>query len=1017
MIPYSLQFDSPWFLGLLALIPAAWWFSYGRLSGLEPMRRFAVLAIRSTVLALLILALAEAQLVRTSDRLTVLYLLDQSLSIPPPLQRAMPQLVNQSIQEHRGTHPEDRVGVIVFGRNPAVEIPPLDYDVEMAKATESLLDPEHTDLASAMEMALALFPADAAKRIVLVTDGNQNMGNARRQARVLANKGVSIDVVPVQLGARSDVAVEKITLPPDVRRGQPFDLRVVLDNSGNATAEGIRGKLRILRRTGDRQELLAEQETSLPAGKQVMSVREQIDRPDFYTYEARFVADDPADDSVPQNNRATTFTHVRGRGHVLLIEDWANKGQFDLLVDRLKTAQIEVTVQSSDQLFTSLAELQRYDAVILADVPRSSGDDAEHISHFSDDQVRMLVRNTRQMGCGLVMLGGPNSFGAGGWTNSELEKAMPVDFEIKSAKVAPVGALALLMHASEMSRGNYWQKVVARESIKALGAHDYCGLLHFQGTDRWLWGTSRGGMIRVGPARKTMLARLDRMTPGDMPQFEPAMQIAVAGFAGLPDAAVKHMIIISDGDPSQPNFGPTGAVQALKQLGVKISTVAVGTHGPAGSTPLQRIATLTGGTYYVVRNARALPRIYQREVRKVARPLIYEEDGLIPQIKSRHAMIEGLSGPLPPISGFVLTSLKESHLVEVPLLSPRPFGDRNNTILAGWTYGVGKTAVLTTDAGARWAKAWTQWDQYDKFFSTLIRWSMRPMGDLGNFTVAIQLRDGKARIVVTALDKEDEFLNFLDMSATVLTPNMNAIPVPVRQTAAGRYVGQFDARDVGSYFVLINPGGGKAPIRTGIDVGYSDEFRDRETNRALLSYMASLVPPGGQSGKIIGDLTGSTQIAPLLATNSFRHDLPKARASRDIWHLLVLIASCVFFADVLLRRVHVHFAWVGPLLSRVTARLLGREVATEQTETLQRLRHRKAEVEDQIARRRTAVRFQPEPGAEVDTRLIDAATDGTAATTEPVGQPTRKGLAPDPDEPSYTERLLRAKKKVWEDRS
>ena len=87
----------------------------------------------------------------------------------------------------------------------------------------------------------------------------------------------------------------------------------------------------------------------------------------------------------------------------------------------------------------------------------------------------MLVRNTEELGCGLIMLGGPNSFGAGGWTNTELEKAMPVDFQIKSAKVVPVGALVLNMHASEIPQANYWQKVICQEAIKALGPRDYCG--------------------------------------------------------------------------------------------------------------------------------------------------------------------------------------------------------------------------------------------------------------------------------------------------------------------------------------------------------------------------------------------------------------------------------------------------------------------------------------------------------------------------------------------------------------
>ena len=305
------------------------------------------------------------------------------------------------------------------------------------------------------------------------------------------------------------------------------------------------------------------------------------------------------------------------------------------------------------------------------------------------------------------------------------------------------------MHASELAQGNHWQKVIAREAIKALGNQDYCGLLHwgdFSGREEWLWGQPNG-MVRVGVNRGRMLALLDRMTPGDMPQFETSLVMAERGFSRLNDAAVKHMIIISDGDPSPPS---STVVSRMKAQGVKITTVAVGTHGPAGNALLQSIATQTGGKYYVVNNPATLPRIYQREARRVARPLVYERNpGFQPQLGFQHEMIQGLSGALPAITGFVLTSLKDSPLVEVSLFSPQPTGKENATILASWNYGLGKAIAFTTDAGKRWATSWTGWEGYDKLFSQVVRWSMRPVGDTGKFTVSTDVQEGKIKVVVT----------------------------------------------------------------------------------------------------------------------------------------------------------------------------------------------------------------------------------------------------------------------------
>ncbi len=498
-----LVFNNPWYLLLLALLPVMWWFSFDSLSGLGRWRRLMALAFRSLVLLLIVAALAEMQYQRTSDRLTVIYLLDQSLSIPEARRDAMISYVNASMRDQRKADKNDRAGVIVFGRNAEVEVPPVDFTIQLGNRIESLLDREFTNLAGAMQRAMSMFPHDTAKRIVLVTDGNQNIGDALAEARSVADAGVSIDVLPVPLDRQSDVAVEKIAMPPDIRRNQPFEVRVVVNNATDSNGAGhpIKGRIRIVRKAGDHQETLVDEPMEIQPGKSVFPFRQNIDQADFYTYEARFVPDDPAADAISQNNEATAFTHVQGKGLVLLIENWEMPGEFDHLVQRLRHEGLEVAVQPSNRLFTSLPELQRYDTVILADVPRASGDETANVSSFSDDQIKMLVRNTEELGCGLIMLGGPNSFGAGGWANTELEKAMPVDFQIKSAKVVPVGALVLNMHASEIPQANYWQKVIAQEALKALGPARLlrAGLLRQFGSV--VMGTNRSAACRNAPRR------------------------------------------------------------------------------------------------------------------------------------------------------------------------------------------------------------------------------------------------------------------------------------------------------------------------------------------------------------------------------------------------------------------------------------------------------------------------------------------------------------------------------------
>jgi uncharacterized membrane protein len=1013
---YSLAFDRPAYLVLLALIPVLWWLGYRSLAGLGRWRRWLALTLRALVLLLIVLALADAQYQRKSEGLTVVYVLDQSLSVPAPQRAEMIDYVRNSIKQHRNDAKGDRFAVIVFGRDAEVEVPPVGVNEAVHSKVESVLDPEYTDMATAIQRAKAIFPYDTAKRIVLVTDGNENLGNAYREARTAAEAGVSLDIVPVYLEPRSEVAVEKVDIPAGVRRGQPFDMRVVVRNDAKPGDEKeVKGKLLLVRKAGQKEETIAEQAVSVKPGKQVFTVPQKIEEPNFYTYEARFVTYDPKDDGMPQNNTASAFTHIRGKGQVLLIENMERRGDFDYLAERLRSQNIEVAVIGTDQLFTSLAELQAYDAVVLANVPRSSVADADNIANFSDEQIEMLVRNTRELGCGLVMLGGPDSYGAGGWANTKLEEAMPVDFQIKSAQVVPVGALCLMMHGGEFPQGNYWQKRIAMESVKLLGARDYCGLVQFNGVDQWIWGQSQGGMIRVGPNRQMMLARVDRLQIGDMPSFDGVMKMAAAGFARLPDAAVKHMIMISDGDPVAP---AASTINALKQQGAKVSTVAVTSHGLLGTqmnNTLRNIAVQTGGKYYEVKNANALPKIYQREARRVAMPLVYERpDGVSPIVDApQHEILRGIEGGIPPITGYVLTSVKENPLVQVVMRSPEPAAKpENTTLLATWTYGAGKAVAMTTDAGRLWTKDWPGWAGYDKFFSQTIRWAMRPTGDTGDFTVATDVREGKTQVVITAMNADEQFLNNQSITASAVTPDMKSLPIQVQQVAPGRYVGEFPSEMAGSYLIVVNPGSGKAPIRTGVNVGYSAEYRVNETNVALLDSLAK-IPAKGKPGDFVKEGLAAVALAKKIEQNPFRRDLPPAVTRQPIWPWLVVLGCCLFWGDVFIRRVQVNLEWLWPVLAQFRDYVLRRERVAPVPETMSRLRSRKAQIDQQIEGRRAAARFEI---TDPTTGVAPPPVEGGAAAVVEKPRPVDEKKPEQAPQESYTERLLKAKKQVWRDR-
>ncbi len=1017
---WSITFGNPWMLILIPMIvPPLIWMSYRSLAGLGPVRRTLAILFRTAVIALIVLALAEMQSVRRTDRLTTMFLLDVSNSMPKEQQKAALDYVAQASKKRRR---DDMAGLLVFGREPRVEVPPAPSELN-SLGVESMLDTENTDLGAAVKLALAAFPEDTARRIVIVSDGNENRGNLLEQALVAKSLGVQVDVLPIDYFYDREVLVEKVSIPPDVKKGEKVNINVVIRAS-----EPTRGTLQVIQKADNTSAPAPGNEQPQPVelqrGVNVFTLKQLITEPNFYTFTAEFNPEQGSGDRRAINNRAEGFTHARGKAQVLLIEGTA--GEHAELVKALREKEIEVKLLTApridgsggvggDPLPIDLAQLQPYDSVILANVPKEA---------FTESQHQLLAANCHDMGAGLVMLGGPDSFGAGGWMNTPVEKALPVDMQIKALKVQGIGAMVLIMHASEIAEGNYWQKVVAKAAISSLSSYDYAGMLHWEGQEAWLF-TLRA----IGTGRASMLRAVDRMTPGDMPDFDPSLQMAMKGLNGVKDAMSKHIVIISDGDPTPPSARVISQLAASK---VTVTTVLTAAHGndPGAQSVMRNLAVRTKGRFYNVTNPRALPRIYQKEARSISRPLIFEQQPPWPP-KLNYPITEPImgfnEGQFPAISGLVLTSPKENELVEIPLVSPLPAG-QVNPLLAHWTYGLGRSVAFTSDAGRRWTKAWADWPSYAAFWSQVIRWSMRP-ADRGNLTLNVRREEGRIKVVVDALDKENQFLNFLRIQGNVVNPDLKSAPVELVQTAPGRYEASIENADAsGNYFVNLGyrgPDKVQGVISTGVSIPYSDEYRELRSNPTTLETIATLTDGQSVSWKSLPD--GRVDLPHTVAgADHFRRDpgLINPRSFAALWPSLLWLAACLFLGDVAVRRLAVDVDRIKQAAAREWRKLRGEDEATA-SDYMDKLRSRKAEVDEQLDRSRTATStraevapdlFPTDSAGSVGEPLLEGALGDRP---RPADRPSAPGMSSGPKEPekqSYTNRLLKAKQRVWEER-
>jgi uncharacterized membrane protein len=979
---FSFDFGSPWFLPALALVPLVTWWARRSLAGISGPRRVVSIVLRSAVVLLIVLAAAELRILLRNDRLAVIFLLDRSESIPAEQREAARQYAVEAAAA-RDEVKEDLVGVIAFGKAAGIEVSPRREPLELQSFT-TLIEPEATNLAAAIRLAVAAFPEGVGRRIVLLSDGNENRDSALEEARTARSLGAAIDVVPIKYEFPAEISVEKLLVDPEAHVGQPFDIRVIVDSTAPTEVEAA---LRLFE--NDVFVSRGDPKVKLHPGKNVFDFKgRRLDAPGRYFYEARIEPLRSEDDGIIQNNAGYGFTLIEGEPKVLFC---AKELELDgPLIAALRAEKIAVETIAPDFLPRLIEEYFDYEAIILSNV-------AAH--EISEDQMKIFESLVKDVGLGFVMIGGEDSFGAGGYQGTPVERLLPVDMEIKQRKVLPNGALAMVVHSCELGNGNQWAIRVIQRAIRILSPRDFAGVLFhddLQG-EKWLFP-----MTQVAQ-RQMMLNRLNRFSPGDMMSFQQIMQMALAGLVKT-QASIKHIIVLSDGDPQTPS---QSLVQQIRSAGITISTICYGAHGNI-PPEMEQLAKDGRGKFYHLQRPEDLPEIFIREATTIQKSLIAEQR-FSPILVSRGAVLQGFRGEdFPPLDGLVITSPKE--LAEMLLL--RPGGEEDPTqdpLLAAWTYGLGKSIAFTSDAGRRWGKAWTSWGGFQRFWGQCIRWVSRARSEEG-FRMARFVEGETGSVTIDAIAPGGEFIDGLRFEGTVIGPDLESRPIDARQVAPGRYAAEFPVNKKGTYTVVMSheKDGRKSSHVTGVSVPYSPEYRRLSTNLDLLRRLAEA---GG--GRFHDPAPEPAE------AGFFSRDFPASRSVQDTWRALLTLAVVLFYADVFVRRVVVDYGKAArTALARAAALLRGRSAAREPAdERLATLLARKAELRERTAGRDTP-REGPAPApvaapAAVSARGTERAAAAAPGSVAPPPAPAKEAQPPaEAGAASTTARLLEAKRRA-----
>lgn len=993
-----LRFDTPGYLVLLALLPLIVLFSFRSLSGLGPIRRWLAILARVSVILLIVLALAGAEGVRRSDGTAVIMLVDRSFSIPRPNQEQEFEFLRSSL---KGLVPtRDRLGVIAFDGRAGVEQLP-NGALGISRISDAPA-PQETNLAAALRMAMALFPEGKSRRVIVLSDGNENVGQALIEADQYAAAGVPIDVVPIVYSHDDEVVFERLSAPPTATAEETINLQMVMRSQRT-----IKGRVLLYHNEQlvdlDSKSASAGFPIELNPGPNRVELPVPLRAAGAHRFRAVFEPDDAKQDTILANNEGRAFTVVSGQGRILILAqggaersgDWASA---QILARALASERIEADVELAGTSPIDQVRLLEYSAVILSNVPANL---------FSDEERKALAVYVRDLGGGLVMIGGDESFGAGGWMDTPVEEVMPVSFDVKSKKQIPKGALALVMHACEIPDGNFIGERVAIAAIKTLSSRDLVGVL----TYRWNAGAQEYWDVplqEVGD-KSRIIGMVKQMQMGDMPDLDPQMRAAVQALSKRPDAGAKHMIVISDFDPAPPR---QDVIDDMKKHGITCSTVGIGFGGHNVDMGKARwIADSTGGRAYACDDFSKLPQIFIKESRIVQRSLL-NETPFTPRIAdSLSTLIEGLAGGgIPQLGGYVLATPRP--LAQIPLV--RNTEDGVDPILAHWQVGLGKSVAFTSGMWPRWGQEWAGWPKFSKLWGQVVRWVSRQSAAAA-FDVSTSVNGGRGRIRIDALDQNAATINFMRIAGTLVDPAQDAAPLKLIQTGPGRYEAEFDARDQGSYVVNLkyDMGGGAGAVsgtlQTGVSVAFSPEYRELRANEPLLGQLA--------------ERTGGRKLTLEQATQAFDPAaLKTSEVKRPIWEALIQYMLILFLIDVAIRRIAINPIELARKLRRYIGELGGvRTTGEDSAVVLASLRGTREKAREDAAARPGDGEPAPDrarrwQGAAADSRATAELTQALGGADEQnapvVARPTRK--KPATTEADFTSRLLKAKLKARE---
>ena len=797
----------------------------------------------------LVLALAGFGIIKEKTREYTVFILDISDSISTEARNRAVKIIDDRLKEMSD---DDFAGIVLFGEESMIE---KNLQNNLKHITfESLVSGRSTNIEEALYRALGMFPNEGKRSIILFSDGLENTGNSRNAAVRAASAGIRIFTIPLHAQIPdSEVYIQDLLVPGRVHENQVHDYTLIIGSTLQTSA------LVTFFTDGT---YMGEERILLYEGLNSFTYSSRLEDAGIHEYRAVI---EPETDTFRENNVMTVPVTVSGKPKVLIVSE----SRSTYLQEALTIQNILSDVLTPRMIPATAGRLLEYDSIIFDNIPAGS------VSFSQMNIIRDFVKNKAG---GFIMLGGDKSFGAGGYYDTPLEEILPVDMDVTSSLQIPSLTMIMVIDRSGSMKTTVERGVnkldVAKEAImeavEILNPFYRVGIIAFD-TDYFF-------AVPLVEAKEVELImnQLMAVEPTGGTALYPAMEGAFTELA-LSDSAVRHMIILSDGLSEEDEFETLSKNIAAE--GITISTVSVGDD--SDKDLMEKIADWGGGRSYFTSDIREVPRIFASESFIVSRAHIVEET-FLPEFSGEHSITNGLEELFPALDGFVLTYPKSgaTHILTTV---------ENHPLLSVWKYGLGRTAIWSSDFSGRWGSRLVSWEQFPQLAAQMVRWVERPVRPRTlnfNFTGA-----GKKRIMnINARDEKRNYLNMLNLEGIISSPDGTEQHIEISQTGPGIYTSDFELASEGTSIISVFEKNNLIePEITGLGLPYSSEFKPLNEDFTLLIELA--------------EATGGS-ILNVQDTDFSLLEVEEKLGTKDMKEILAVISLILFLINILTNLLH-----------------------------------------------------------------------------------------------------------------